>query len=212
MKLSKPEKGSAAESKLIAKEEKKLEKILRECAILGIELDIDRIKKKVEEDLKKTIDYKLIIKTKEARGSYNRYNRHRLDVCDIYVADRDDCKLDFTTLETAVYLAFLLYKDGIGVSDSYDTLRLVARKIYDCLPNVEKTQKADCFLDDNNDIFSYSSSLRSYFTHIREDVADKVPDPLIAQKFSIEGYSGYPYGIEMTTPEIRAQIKDCFGL
>ena len=54
LKIAKPEKGSLAEKKLIAKEEKKLEKILRECAVLGIELDIDRIKEKAFKDLNST--------------------------------------------------------------------------------------------------------------------------------------------------------------
>ena len=87
LKIAKPEKGSLAEKKLIAKEEKKLEKILRECAVLGIELDIDRIKEKVANDLKKSVDYKLIIK-KQRNNLRNRtieYNTY-----DIYVAEGEE--------------------------------------------------------------------------------------------------------------------------
>lgn len=220
MKIAKPEKGSLAEKELIAKEEKKLEKILRECAVLGIEneIDIDKIKKKVEEDLKKKADYQLILKTEKVKlatgASSNRYNPYRLSVCDIYVADRDDCKLDFTALQTAIYLSFLFYKDGLGVSvaDSYDGLRQIALKIYSCLPGYEKTRKSNTFLDDSNALYSYMNSLRSYFTHIREEIYDKVLDPAIAEKFCIEGFNNSPYGIEMSSPEIRAQIKETFGL
>ena len=218
MKIAKPEAGSLAEKKLIAKEEKKLEKILRECAILDIDLDIDKIKKRVEEDLKKKADYQLILKTEKVKlatgASSNRYNPYRLSVCDIYVADRDDCKLDFTALQTAIYLSFLFYKDGVGVSvaDSYDGLRQIALKIYSCLPGYEKTRKSNTFLDDSNALYSYMNSLRSYFTHIREEIYDKVLVPAIAEKFCIEGFNNSPYGIEMSSPEIRAQIKETFGL
>lgn len=209
MKIAKPEKGSLAEKKLIAKEEKKLEKILRECAVLGIELDIDRIKKKVEEDLKNTKNYQLSIKTKP-----NPARPGELAVCDIYVADSEDSKLELTSIETAVYLSFLLYKDGVRVLDAFDELRQVTQYIYLRLPGSEKTRKLEGgILDDKNATYdAYMNTLRGYFTTIREAVADKVSDPLIAQEFSIEGFKNAPYGIERSTKEIRKQIKEAFKL
>lgn len=211
MKIAKPEKGSLAETKLIAKEEKKLEKILRECAVLGIEneIDIDRIKKKVEEDLKNTKNYQLSIKTKP-----NPARPGELAVCDIYVADSEDSKLELTSIETAVYLSFLLYKDGVRVLDAFDELRQVTQSIYLKLPGSEKTRKLEGgILDDKNATYdAYMNTLRGYFTTIREAVADKVSDPLIAQEFSIEGFKNAPYGIERSTKEIRKQIKEAFKL
>ena len=209
MKIAKPEKGSLAEKKLIAKEEKKLEKILRECAVLGIELDIDRIKKKVEDDLRNTKNYQLSIKTKP-----NPARPGELSVCDIYVADSEDSKLELTSIETAVYLSFLLYKDGVRVLDAFDELRRVTQSIYLKLPGSEKTRKLEGgILDDKNATYdAYMNTLRGYFTTIREAVADKVSDPLIAQEFSIEGFKNAPYGIERSTKEIRKQIKEAFKL
>lgn len=209
MKIAKPEAGSPAEKKLIAKEEKKLEKILRECAVLGIELDIDRIKKKVEDDLKNTKNYQLSIKTKP-----NPARPGELSVCDIYVADGEDSKLELTSIETAVYLSFLLYKDGVRVLDAFDELRQVTQHIYLRLPGSEKTRKLEGgILDDKNATYdAYMNTLRGYFTTIREAVADKVSDPLIAQEFSIEGFKNAPYGIERSTKEIRKQIKEAFKL
>lgn len=209
MKIAKPEKGSLAEKKLIAKEEKRLEKILRECAVLGIELDIDRIKKKVEDDLKSTKNYQLSIKMKS-----NPARPGELSVCDIYVADGEDSKLELTTIETAVYLSFLLYKDGVRVLDAFDELRQVTQYIYLRLPGSEKTRKLEGgILDDKNATYdAYMNTLRGYFTTIREAVADKVLDPLIAQEFSIEGFKNAPYGIERSTKEIRKQIKEAFKL
>ena len=209
MKIAKPEAGSLAEKKLIAKEEKKLEKILRECAVLGIELDIDKIKKKVEEDLKNTKNYQLSIKTKP-----NPARPGELAFCDIYVADSEDSKLELTSIETAVYLSFLLYKDGVRVLDAFDELRQVTQYIYLRLPGSEKTRKLEGgILDDKNATYdAYMNTLRGYFTTIREAVADKVSDPLIAQEFSIEGFKNAPYGIERSTKEIRKQIKEAFKL
>ena len=211
LKIAKPEKGSLAEKKLIAKEEKKLEKILRECAVLGIELDIDRIKEKVANDLKKSVDYKLIIK-KQRNNLRNRtieYNTY-----DIYVAEGEEYKLDLTGIHKAVYLTYLLYKDGLRVEDTYGEFREITQKIYGSLPFADKNEKeAGGVRDDKGTTYdSYIKTLRGYFTNIRDAVADKVSDPLVAQDFAIEGFKGAPFGIAKTTPEIIAQIKEDFWL
>ena len=211
LKIAKPEKGSLAEKKLIAKEEKKLEKILRECAVLDIELDIDRIKEKVANDLKKTVDYKLIIK-KQRNNLRNRtieYNTY-----DIYVAEGEEYKLDLTGILKAVYLTYLLYKDGLRVEDTYGEFREITQKIYGSLPFADKNEKeAGGVRDDEGTTYdSYIKTLRGYFTNIRDAVADKVADPLVAQDFAIEGFKGAPFGIAKTTPEIIAQIKEDFWL
>lgn len=206
---AKPKKDSKEEKKFIAQRVKTIEKVLRECAAFDIELNLDEIKKKVKEAQSIVRDYKLIIKTEYKKHSYMK---NKLDLCEIYVADSDDCKLKLTSLQKAVYLSFLLYKDGVSLVDSYDNLRKVARVIYGCLPNSEKTRKDETFLDDTNPLVSYLDSLRSYTSNIRYAVADKVSDPLLAQKFSIEGLKDAPVKIEMSTPEIRKQIKETFGL
>ena len=211
LKIAKPEKGSLAEKKLIAKEEKKLEKILRECAVLGIELDIDRIKEKVANDLKKSVDYKLIIK-KQRNNLRNRtieYNTY-----DIYVAEGEEYKLDLTGILKAVYLTYLLYKDGLRVEDTYGEFREITQKIYGSLPFADKNEKeAGGVRDDDGTTYdSYIKTLRGYFTNIRDAVADKVADPLVAQDFAIEGFKGAPFGIAKTTPEIITQIKEDFWL
>jgi len=208
MKIAKPEDGSLAKEKLTAKEEKKLEKILRECAVLGIELDIDRIKKKVEEDLKNTKNYQLSIKIQS-----DPHRPGRLSVCDIYVADSEDSKLELTSIEKAVYLSFLMYKDGVRVLDAFDELRWVTKRIYLKMPDYEKTKKEKGIMNEEYATYdAYMNTLRGYFSTIRESVADKVSDPLIAQEFSIEGFKNAPYGIERSTKEIRKQIKEAFKL
>ena len=82
------------------------------------------------------------------------------------------------------------------------------------MPDYEKTRKwGEGIMDDENATYdAYMNTLRSYFSTIREAVADKVSDPLIAQEFSIEGFKNAPYGIERSTKEIRKQIKEVFKL
>ena len=211
LKIAKPEKGSLAEKKLISKEEKKLEKILRECAVLGIELDIDRIKEKVANDLKKRVDYKLIIK-KQRNNLRNRtieYNTY-----DIYVAEGEEYKLDLTGIHKAVYLAYLLYKDGLRVEDTFGEFREITKKIYGHLPFADKNEKLTGGIRDaeGTTFDAYTKTLRGYFTNIRDAISDKVSDPLVAQDFAIEGFKGAPFGIAKTTPEIIAQIKEDFWL
>lgn len=211
LKIAKPEKGSLAEKKLISKEEKKLEKILRECAVLGIELDIDRIKGKVANDLKKSVDYKLIIK-KQRNNLRNRtieYNTY-----DIYVAEGEEYKLDLTGIHKAVYLAYLLYKDGLRVEDTFGEFREITKKIYGHLPFADKNEKLTGGIRDaeGTTFDAYTKTLRGYFTNIRDAISDKVSDPLVAQDFAIEGFKGAPFGIAKTTPEIIAQIKEDFWL
>jgi len=211
LKIAKPEKGSLAEKKLIAKEEKKLEKILRECAVLGIELDIDRIKEKVANDLKKTVDYKLIIK----RVQNNMVKRGiEFKTYDIYVADGEEYKLDLTGIHKAVYLAYLLYKDGLRVEDTFGEFREITKKIYGHLPFADKNEKLTGGIRDaeGTTFDAYTKTLRGYFTNIRDAISDKVADPLVAQDFAIEGFKGAPFGIAKTTPEIIAQIKEDFML
>lgn len=211
LKIAKPEKGSLAEKKLIAKEEKKLEKILRECAVLGIDLDIDRIKEKVANDLKKTVDYKLIIK----RVQNNMVKRGiEFKTYDIYVADGEEYKLDLTGIHKAVYLAYLLYKDGLRVEDTFGEFREITKKIYGHLPFADKNEKLTGGIRDaeGTTFDAYTKTLRGYFTNIRDAISDKVADPLVAQDFAIEGFKGAPFGIAKTTPEIIAQIKEDFML
>lgn len=211
MKIAKPEAGSLAEKKLIAKEEKKLEKILRECAILDIELDVDRIKQKVIYSLKSTIEYKLALNIKTIKEDSLSF----CTVCDIYVAEGEEYKLDLTAGEKAVYLTFMLYKDGIRIKETAESsFRSITQKIYNQLPDDNKCEKtAGGILDTGDVIYDvYEKTLRGNISTIRAEIADKIANPLIAQDFAIEGFKDKEFGISKSTPELIAQIKQAFGL
>lgn len=211
LKIVKPEPGSKAEKTLKTKMERRLEKVLRDCTILDIELDVDRIKQKVINSLKSTIEYKLALNIKTIKEDSLSF----CTVCDIYVAEGEDYKLDLTAGEKAVYLTFMLYKDGIRIKETAESsFRSITQKIYNQLPDDNKCEKtAGGILDTGDVIYDvYEKTLRGDISNIRTEIADKISNPLIAQDFAIEGFKDKEFGISNSTPELRAQIKQAFGL
>ena len=211
LKIAKPESGSKAEKALKTRMERKLEKVLRDCTILDIELDVDRIKQKVINSLKSTIEYKLALNIKTIKEDSLSF----CTVCDIYVAEGEDYKLDLTAGEKAVYLTFMLYEDGIRIKDTAESsFRSITQKIYNQLPDDNKCEKtAGGILDTGDVIYEiYEKTLRGDISNIRAEIDDKIANPLIAQDFAIEGFKNKEFGISNSTPELRAQIKQAFGL
>ena len=211
LKIAKPEPGSKAEKALKTRMERKLEKVLRDCAILDIELDVDRIKQKVINSLKSTIEYKLALNIKTIKEDSLSF----CTVCDIYVAEGEEYKLDLTAGEKAVYLTFMLYEDGIRIKETAESsFRSITQKIYNQLPDDNKCEKtAGGILDTGDVIYEiYEKTLRGDISNIRAEIDDKIANPLIAQDFAIEGFKNKEFGISNSTPELRAQIKQAFGL
>ena len=211
LKIAKPEPGSKAEKALKTRMERKLEKVLRDCAILDIELDVDRIKQKVINSLKSTIEYKLALNIKTIKEDSLSF----CTVCDIYVAEGEEYKLDLTAGEKAVYLTFMLYEDGIRIKETAESsFRSITQKIYNQLPDDNKCEKtAGGILDTGDVIYDvYEKTLRSDISRIRAEIDDKIANPLIAQDFAIEGFKDKEFGISFSTPELRAQIKQAFDL
>ena len=211
LKIAKPEPGSKAEKALKTRMERKLEKVLRDCAILDIELDVDRIKQKVINSLKSTIEYKLALNIKTIKEDSLSF----CTVCDIYVAEGEEYKLDLTAGEKAVYLTFMLYEDGIRIKETAESsFRSITQKIYNQLPDDNKCEKtAGGILDTGDVIYEvYEKTLRSDISRIRAEIDDKIANPLIAQDFAIEGFKDKEFGISFSTPELRAQIKQAFDL
>lgn len=211
LKIAKPEPGSKAEKALKTRMERKLEKVLRDCAILDIELDVDRIKQKVINSLKSTIEYKLALNIKTIKEDSLSF----CTVCDIYIAEGEEYKLDLTAGEKAVYLTFMLYEDGIRIKETAESsFRSITQKIYNQLPDDNKCEKtAGGILDTGDVIYDvYEKTLRSDISRIRAEIDDKIANPLIAQDFAIEGFKDKEFGISFSTPELRAQIKQAFDL
>ena len=211
LKIAKPEPGSKAAEALETKMERKLEKVLRDCTILDIKLNVDRIQQRVINSLKSTIEYKLALNIKTIKEDSLSF----CTVCDIYVAEGEEYKLDLTAGEKAVYLTFMLYKDGIRIKETAESsFRSITQKIYNQLPDDNKCEKtAGGILDTGDVIYDvYEKTLRGTISTIRAEIADRIANPLIAQDFAIEGFKDKEFGISNSTPELRAQIKQAFGL
>ena len=206
---ARPEPGTKEEKSLKSKEEKKLYSLLRECYVLDIDLDIDKVMQKFEKAVNSNVDHQLIIKAAFHQDGI----RHLCDYCDIYVADDEKYKLDLTAVEKAIYLTFLLYPQGIRIRETFWGFREICMRIYGKLPLKERFETEAGFRLDKNPLRDvYESTLRGYISTIRTKVAKKVSNPKTAIEFAIEGYKDQEFSIARNTPEIRAQIKDYFNL
>lgn len=201
---AKPEPGSKEEKKLIEKEEDKLYSLMRECFVLDVDIDIDKVRKKFDEAINDTTDYNLIIKTERNKP---HHGKGEFSVFDIYVADGDQYKLDLTAVEKAIYLTFLLYgDDGIRIAGTFWEFRRTSQLIYRQMPFDERCDTtAGDMVDDDYEV--YLKTLRGYLSTIRTKVAKKVLQPKTAIEFAIEGYKDEPYCIRRSTPEICEQLK-----
>lgn len=207
--IAKPESGSKAEKDLIRKEEEKIYSVLRECYVLDLELDIDKVKKKLEKAINDTTDYNLIIKVERAQA---HHGQGAFSVFDIYVADGEKYKLDFTAAEKAIYLTFLLYgKKGIRVAETFWEFRKTSQYIYSKMPFDERCDTTAGGMVEGStpaDYEVYLKTLRGYLSTIRTKVAKKVLNPKTAIEFAIEGYKDEPFSIKRSTSEIRKQLKE----
>ena len=206
---ARPEPGTKEEKELIKKQEDKLYSLLRECYVLDIEPDIDKVRKKLEKAINDTTDYNLTIKVERNK---EHHGNGEFSVFDIYVADGEKYKLDFTSAEKAVYLTFLLYgQKGIRVKETFWEFRETCQMIYGQMPFDERcdTTAAGMVNSQNApmDYEVYLNTLRSYLSTIRTKVARKVLQPKTAIEFAIEGYKDEAFCIKQSTPEIRKQLK-----
>ena len=206
---AKPEPGTKEEKELIKKQEDKLYSVLRECYVLDIEPDIDKTRKKLENAINDTTDYNLTIKVERNQA---HHGNGEFSVFDIYVADGEKYKLDFTAAEKAVYLTFLLYgQRGIRVAETFWDFRETSQKIYIQMPFEERcdTTAAGMMSSQNAplDYEVYLKTLRGYLSTIRTKVARKVLQPKTAIEFAIEGYKDEAFCIKRSTREIQKQLK-----
>lgn len=205
-----PDKGSPKEKNFIKAQEDKIIKVLRDCSLFDITLDLAGLNKRFKESLKSKIDHKIIldIQTKKA-GSLSFCT-----TCDIYVGEGKEYLLPLTAIEKAVYLAFLSYEKGIRIRDTSGDFRNMTRKIYIGLPAEEKCETtAGSILDTSPvDPKVYEKTLRGNMSDIARKLNNVIVNPKTALEFAIDGHKGEEFRVVRTTPELRAQIKNAFDL
>lgn len=205
-----PAKGSKKEKNFIKAQEDKIIKVLRDCSLFDITLDLAGLNKRFKESLKSKIDHKIILDIETVKEGSLSF----CTTCDIYVGEGEDYLIPLTAVEKATYLTFLLYENGIRILDTSDKFRRITQKIYNQLPDEDKCEKTAGGILDKGDVIPevYEKTLRGYMSTIAGKINAIIANPKTAQKFAIEGYKDKEFGVEMGTSEIRAQIKKAFNL
>ena len=174
----------------------------------GYDIDIEDIKRKLNAEWDNRDKYQLrvvIEKHKDKNYSFDHLT------CNIYVSD-DAEPLNLSAVEKAFYLAFIMMEEGVELKDINSGFIDTARQIYKQLP--DKTLKEKGGLMDENFIWSdnLEATINSHRKYIRTAIQEQISNKQIVDEFAVEGYKNEPVFVKRATPELRAQIKDGFGL
>lgn len=166
-----------------------------------IDISMEDITELYEEVKKSRKTYKLDIHIKKKEGNSFK----KLKTCDISLIDNNGniYPLSFEPLWKALYLTFILFKDGIPMMDVnesayYDQFL----KIQDRLSRNTKLPSKESLLD----------NIKSNLSKIRKAILDATNDVYAKEQFAVDGYSGDVYKVAGSTDEDRALIKREFGI
>lgn len=179
-----------------------LEEVLTESIVngYGIENEIDALIEKIKKDWENKNKYKLTLAVPDKEKQVNVE-------CEFYVDDPKTSKpLDLTAIEKAVYMVFILHKDGLMLTVNKRILELL-QKIYSKTDGRKQ--------DDENGIMggNFSEiSLNSCRTEIRKAIKAHISNSKVVDEFAIEGYKAEPFKVQRATDELRKQIVGLFGL
>lgn len=177
------------------------------CLANGYDIKIDNIKQRLSNEWTNKDNYQLKVTiNKKKRPGYDFYNL----TCDVYVSDEEQ-PLNLSAVEKAFYLAFMVMEEGVTLEDITPAFIDTVRKIYFQIP--DKTIKSGGLMDEN---FIWSDNLsrtiNGYRKNIRTAIEKQISNKLLVDEFAVEGYKNEPVFVKRATPELRAQIKDGFGL
>ena len=179
----------------------------------GVDYDLEDILKEFYSEKDK--DYQLEIVPEKVTGTKNKHKIPYID-CHIYITDKNNNRkeLMLKPQQKAVYLMFLLYKDGIRISDfPKNEEEITHKRKYKTYLNLYSGIQSK--LVDNNYIETpqlLQPSLTPIRTKIKDQLLDIIPNIVYVEKFAIEGYKEKPFKIEAATDEHRESIIEAFGL
>lgn len=173
---------------------------------LGISAS-DLIKVYEEEQNRKRPTWHLDIKIGKGKSGYNKnFDWVEKVKCEIYLIDPEGTThlLDIRAQELALYLTFILFKDGIklgelGREDFYNTFKTMCER----LPYVNNIPDGKTLM--KNAGYKRNKILKQITDIIKED-------QYLIKQFAIEGYDGGPYKVAASTDEQREAIKKAFGI
>lgn len=186
----------------------KLSDLITICISNGYDIDIEGIKQRLSDEWGKKDKYEIRIETKKITSAYLTSGDH-FD-CDIYVDET--IPLNLTAVEKSFYLTFIMMEDGVILEDITTDFINIARQIYSKMSG--KVQKMDNGLMSENFFASknLSRTINSHRKNIRSAIEERISNRQIVDEFAVEGYKNEPVYVKRATPELRAQIKQTFGL
>lgn len=170
----------------------------------GVDYDLEQIIKDFEAEKDK--EYKLEIVPEQVKSGKGR--RTLID-CHLYMTDENGerSEIMLKAQQKAVYLLFLLYKDGIALRDfdrnkSKEPLIKIYTLIQDKLKGHNYIEEPTLTLT--------STNVNSIRNKIRTKISDISKNLKYIQDFSIEGPKEKPFKIEAGTQEHRDLIRKTF--
>lgn len=188
---------------------KQLETALTESLANGYDIDVQEILSRLSEDWKNRDKYMLRIEFPEkdkSRGAYNpsEYDKFK---CVFYVSP-DGKPLDLSAIETAVYILYILHPEGLPLMLGKGEVRLlkkIYKKLIDAVPDeVNGLLGMDDFIKD--------TTINRYRHDLRKEIQKHISNSKIVDEFAIEGYRDEPFKVQKATDEMRAEIREKFGL
>lgn len=184
----------------IAKIQQDLEDVLTECISQTIPIDIEGILKKLREEWNNKDNYKLFFEAEKTISGNNV-------MCEFYITDNDNkYKLKLSAIEKALYILFILHKDGLMLIPSPKFKKMLKEIYSQIYPRVQ---------DDKNGIMGGNfseSALNSCRNKIRNAIKEHISNARLVDLFAIEGLKVDVNKVVKATDELREQIRGLFTL
>lgn len=161
-----------------------------------------------EEEKRKRATWYLDIKIGKGKTGYNKDWKIVDKVkCEIFLVDPSGKphQLDIKAQSLALYLTFILFQDGIKLSDiQNDEFYTIFKTMCERLPYINEIP------EDGKTLKKYAGDKRN---KILKQITDIIKDDqYLIKQFAIEGYKGEPYKVAASTDEHREAIKNAFGI
>ena len=184
---------------------KQLETALTESLANGYDIDVQEILSRLSEEWANRSNYELRVVISEIKHGTSTSDKLE---CDFYVTP-DGKPLKLSAIEKATYLLFILHKEGLDINLKPRQIALWKRiynKIAGSVQDMENgimNMKAENYKD---------TTLNGYRSHIRKEIQKQISNGKIVDEFAIEGYKDEPFKVLKSTDEMRAEIREKFGL
>lgn len=182
---------------------KKLEEILSQAVYYNYDMEIDKLVNELKAKSTKEAGYNLKIEFDKKTKKSQFYT------CKIYVDDSGE-PLKLSAIETAVYLTFMLFEDGIKpdylTPKFYERIRGIYKNLSDTVQDWSDTSCG--VLVKEFDV----RTLHGHRSKIRSAIKQHISNKNVVDDFAIEGLQNQPFKVARATSTIRNQIKSTFGV